>query len=124
MSTQLRRIAQAPAHSPVRAKFFLALNSVSTRGTGVVNATGAVSSVMTSSAFSAATVNGAITQYNIYRDMGREIVVVDSDNNHIQKWRAVQHVNNSATEGVNEDSDLYVLVWAADGANVNVVRTG
>lgn len=125
MSTQLRRIAQAPAHSPVRAKFFLALATITAgRDEGAAVATGALESVMTQTAFEAATGDGGITQYGIYRDMGREVVVTDADGVHLQKWRAVQRVLDIATEGVAADPNLYVLVWAADGANVNVARTG
>lgn len=129
MSTELRYIAQAPVHSPVRAKFFLALDDVSTRESGVVSATGVLETIMTEAAFSSATNNGSITQYHLYRDLGRQVTIVDAAGNHLQKWRQVQHVSGAGSEGVGGTapewgSNLYVLVWAADGQNVNVVRTG
>ena len=125
MSTQLRRVAQAPAHSPVRTKFFLAIAAASTRdgGAAVVTAASA-SSVMTSTAFTGIAANGTLAVNGLYRDMGREIIVTDAAGAHIQKWRAVQLVSGTTTEGVGADSNLYALVWAAAGNNVCVVRTG
>lgn len=124
MSSLLARIAQAPAHSPVRAKFFLAL-SASSSAASVVNATDPLSTLMTTTDFGDATSAGLLVQYALYKDMGREVIVTDADGNHIQKWRAVQRVNDAATEGVAADPDMYVLVWsAAGGADVLVVRTG
>jgi hypothetical protein len=123
MSTQLRRIAQAPAHSPVRTKFFLALAST-TGGAAVVPAASAAS-VMTSADFAAAVPSTTgLAANGLYRDMGREIIVTDAAGVHLQKWRAVQLVSGAATEGVGADNNLYARVWDAAGTNVYVVRTG
>jgi hypothetical protein len=148
MSSLLRYIAQAPAHSPARAKFFLALVDIScgsgetTAGASVVypDGDGIVQTVMTETEFNDAFSRGVnigcfnedapitqIAQHALLRDMGREVVVTQdaSPSLHLYKYRQVQIVNGSDTEGVpTTDVGPYVLVWAADGANVNVVRTG
>ncbi len=138
MSTQLRRLAQAPAHSPARAKFFLTLVAINTGGTGNAGAA-AVSlgagqtfaDVMTSTAFDAAAADIAanIGVNAVLRDLGRSITVTNTDGDHLYRYRQVQAVGGSGSEGVygsspDWTSDIYVLVWSASGSGVNVARTG
>jgi hypothetical protein len=123
MASLLRHIAQAPAHSPARAKFFLTLAETNT----VVIYAPPVESVIESGAFNAAVTAGAyIPQYALLKDTGREIVVYDAATGlHTYKFRQVQIVNGANTEGVGADAGPYVQVWAANGsAGVTVVRTG
>lgn len=138
MSTQLRHLAQAPAHSPVRTKYFLAVVDLS--GTGVAGDSLAVpASPQTLPAealiFDADFGNvfgaprGSIASGTLLRDLGRSVIVTDAACNHLYRYRQVQLVSGSGSEGVGGvsptwNSDFYVLVWAANGANVNVVRTG
>ncbi len=145
MSSQLRRLAQAPAHSPARAKFFL---SVAAIGSGSGTAGDAIASLNPTTILPAeAVINTADfgnifdqgTAYGstgtLFRDLGRSVTVVDNDGNHLYRYRQVQQVSGVDTEGVGGTtsttapqpwtSNLYVLVWAANGsANVSVVRTG
>ena len=145
MSTQLRRFAQAPAHSPARAKFFLATaTNTSTSG----DAGDAIVSLNTSSTLPAEAVinntnfgtifegvtNGIPSVGTMFRDLGRSVVVVNNDGTHLYRYRQVQRVNGAGSEGVFDDdsttapnpwlSNLYVLVWAADGTAPVVARTG
>lgn len=133
MSTQLRRIAQAPAHSPARAKFFLAYAALNdggdTAGDNIVylSTTGSFESAMSLTDFSAQLTTGVtIAANSLLRDLGREVVVyADANpNEHLYKYRQVIPVNGPTTEGVGDTTCPYVLVWSADGNNVNVVRTG
>lgn len=145
MSTQLRRLAQAPAHSPARAKFFLSVVAIGA-GTGVAGdaivslntattlpAEAIVTSTNFESIFNAGTAYSSVG--TLFRDLGRSVTVVDADNNHLYRYRQVQLVSGVGSEGVYDSSsttapdpwrsNLYVLVWAASGgANVSVVRTG
>ncbi len=127
MSTQLRRLAQAPAHSPARAKYFICVVAgVDTQAEGVVtvNAGYSLESVMTQTNFDAATDDSAVTLNGLYRDLGREVIVTDDEGIHTEKWRQVIPVANAAAEGVASTASLYVRVWSAAGTGVPVVRTG
>ena len=63
-----------------------------------------------------------------FKDLGRQFLIVDADDNHLALFRQVQRVLGIDTEGVGGVAPswncLFVKVWAADGANVCVVRTG
>lgn len=65
---------------------------------------------------------------NVLRDMGKTVAFVNDDGLVTHRYRAVRHVANAQAEGVRvADIDAeteYVLVWAAAGSGVNVVRLG
>lgn len=137
MSTQLRRFGQAPAHSPARAKYLLALADLSggtepAAGDTIVyiSGTGVVESAMDLVSFEAQFSTGPgqlfFSAYSLLKDLGREVVVyaVADPNEHLYKYRQVELVNGPTTEGVGSTICPYVLVWSAAGTNVNVVRTG
>ena len=133
MSTQLRRVAQAPAHSPARAKYFLAVSALSgsdpAAGDSIIylTTTGSFESAMSATNFEAQFTGGAtIAANSLLRDLGREVVVyADANPNvHLYKYRQVILVNGPTTEGVGQTTGPFVLVWSAAGTNVNVVRTG
>lgn len=145
MSTQLRYLAQAPAHAPVRTKYFIVVNELtdntSTAGSNGLSlsnsatlpAEGIVKLANVGSIFTAVDFP-AIAVGTMYRDLGRSVIIVDADGNHLYRYRQVQYVSGHTTEGVGGDgttttpnpwrSDIYLLVWSYNGANVNVVRTG
>jgi len=134
MSTQLRRIAQAPAHSPARAKFFLNPTQIAA-GQNIGDSTIRLDdpSVVSPSVINAAQFgdyfgNAAapiIPANTLLRDMGREVVIVNDAGVHLYKYRMVQPVAGATTEGVGVDNGIYVLVWSPSlPANVLVVRTG
>ena len=88
-------------------------------------------SIMTQVAFEAATTieEGGITYPYIYKDMGSEIVTVDSMNRYVARYRLVQRQAGIATEGVPDDyvhDTYYIRVWAADPQTypVTVARVG
>lgn len=67
----------------------------------------------------------------LLKDLGRQVVIVDSMDRHIAVYREVQRVNGSGSEGVGPQvspdgpyGTFFVKVWAADGSNVLVARTG
>lgn len=70
----------------------------------------------------------SISATDLYKDMGRQIVIYDDDRNHVAVFRQVQFVNGPTTEGVCSAADrcatTYIKVWSADGDGVVVVRTG
>jgi hypothetical protein len=88
-------------------------------------------SIMTVSAFTAATTQdeGSLESPYIYKDMGAEVVTIDSMSRYVARYRLVQRVNGALTEGVPNDyvhDTYYIRVWAADPvANpVTVARLG
>lgn len=64
----------------------------------------------------------------LFKDLGRQLLVVDAAGTHLALFRQVQLVNGADTEGVGGVSPswncLFVKVWSAAGTNVCVVRTG
>lgn len=149
MSTQLRRIAQSPVPTPARSRFFLAIDALSGCATSLCNPSlsevvylnndGSFESVMTTTEFNDNFTEGAgqlsvIEAGALLKDLGREVNVIGADGNRLSKYRQVQIVNGTGSEGVGGtagtaapdpwNSNLFVRVWAADGNSVNVVRTG
>lgn len=143
MSTQLRRIAQSPVPTPARTRFFLAIEDLSgesmATGSELVHPMTSFESIMTGTAFEAAFDPGsgsgvATPSGSLLKDLGREVNVVGTDGQRLYKYRQVQIVGGTGSEGVGGtagttganpwNSDVFVRVWAADGTLVNVVRTG
>ena len=65
---------------------------------------------------------------SILRDMGKTVTFVNEDGQALERYRSVRLVNGLNSEGtrvadVGADTE-YVLVWAASGSGVNVVRLG
>lgn len=62
----------------------------------------------------------------LLKDLGQEIIIVDDASNHVARYRNVLRVNGGSTEGIATvgGGNLLVRVWAADGTNVFVARTG
>ena len=71
----------------------------------------------------------------LLKDLGRQITIVDYDNNLTTSvYRQIQLVDGAATEGVGGNPDVgttasvygcsYVKVYSADGLGVKVYRTG
>jgi hypothetical protein len=137
MSSILRGITQTPA----RSRYFLAIEAyVPTEPEGAVDAgDSAVTFQNGGSPPGEFIVEGTITinyvgfaAEALLKDLGRGFTVVDTSNRHIARYRYVQRVNGSATEGVGDRVDplddafgcFYVKVWSADGQGVFVVRTG
>jgi hypothetical protein len=128
-------ILRAPSQIPVRTKYFLVVASD-------VSANEAADSpaftldghwpvTVGTIAMPASHVNDnataqPVTAGALYRDMGRQIIVADEDGVHLAHYRAAQLVNGAESEGVEGPpfSEIYLRVWGADGANVQVVRTG
>lgn len=70
------------------------------------------------------TQGAAFTAGNLFRDMGKTVVILASNGLALQRYRLVQPVNGALTEGVNAGT-AYALVWDADGAIAgNLARLG
>ena len=65
-----------------------------------------------------------VTVGALYRDLGRQIIIADNSGMHLAHYRAALLMNNAAAEGVGSFTEVYLRVWAADGDNVRVSRTG
>ena len=130
-------VLRSPSQIGVREKYLIALSDVSA-GTGVA-ASGVPAFTLVSGHFvgfvaSADDLSGHFTQYlvstgDLFRDMGRSITVVDASGDHLALYRNVQKVSGATTEGVDPtnaaySANIYVRVWADDGANITVARLG
>lgn len=65
----------------------------------------------------------------LYKDLGRQILIVDTSRRHVALFRQVQLVDGVGTDGVNGvagiwNSNTFVKVWAADSTDIVVARTG
>ena len=75
----------------------------------------------------------SVSKGELYRDMGRQILIVDDMGTHLTLYREVQLVSGPSTEGVDLEgttpesykANIFVRVWAAEGGyNVVVARLG
>ena len=62
----------------------------------------------------------------LLKDLGQEIIIVNDAGQHVARYRHALRLGNAAAEGVDgvPGTSFLVRVWAADGTNVVVVRTG
>jgi hypothetical protein len=66
-------------------------------------------------------------QGTLYKDLGSEVVTVDSMNRQFARYRLVQLVNGFTTEGVPNNygsTTFYIQVWSAAEGFVTVARLG
>lgn len=135
MSSALRTYAQIPA----RVKYFLWLNNdpslspIPEASAFQLNAGdyAAIGSMAAADAIVPVTTRPfAALDSALLKDMGRQITIVDADTKaHLAVYREVQIVDGVGSEGVGGsapewESTYFVKVWSADGAGVEVVRTG
>ena len=131
MSSTLRRFAQIP----VRVGYFVALSSTD----GEYSLTDAPALTL-KAGVSLSDLNtfvmaddasdvldyGSFAESALLKDLGQEIILVDSANNHVARYRNMLVVNGPAAEGIDapQSANVLVRVWAAAGNNVIVARTG
>lgn len=131
MSSIIRRIAQIPT----RTKYLLVVASDLSENDAADSPAfvldGAWPVTMGTIAMPASALNDVatarpLTAGALYRDMGRQIIVASDAAGapHLAHYRAAQLVNGADSEGVGAFSEIYIRVWAADGQNVAVARTG
>ena len=108
-----------------RTQFLKAIGSA-TQFTANSNAT--IESMMTETAWSAATTSAAGTANRLYRDMGKRVTVVNPVTGiESARYAQVQIVDGSGSEGVPAvyTTRLFVRTWSADGSSVvSVARIG
>jgi hypothetical protein len=134
-------VLRAPSQIPVRAKYLIVDLSQNPAGTGASTGEafdlsagkswpidGNGRSVMLDSELNSIAVRVDLLQGQLYRDLGRQVVVVNAYGDHLAHFRAAQIVSGPATEGVpastNAGFELYVCVWSATAGQVSVTRTG
>lgn len=116
MSSALRSLSQIP----VRSKFLIALADASD---AAVAFTGEWVGSVTESL-------GTIAAHDlaagaIYRDLGRQMMLVDTDGTHLALYREAMPQTNADAEGaVLGDASVWLCVWDAAGASVKVARLG
>jgi hypothetical protein len=113
-------------HSEIigRARF---LYSVATTSNYVLNDGYLPKSIMKSSEFANAfTTSPTSPTASMYRDMGGEVNVVNTENQRMATFRRVQKMSGINSEGVMNDDTYYICTWAADPAvnSVTVLRAG
>lgn len=122
MTSMLRKFSQI---SP-REKYFTVLADNQTSYTVASGQT--LHPLMTETEFDNATDSNATTPDagQLLKDLGRTVVVYNATTRlHTAVYRQVQRVNNVATEGVGNISEIYYIrVWSADGNVAKVARTG
>jgi hypothetical protein len=136
-------VLRAYSQIPVRAKYLLAVSDLSGSIGAAPSDKGAFTLPageflnMTSIAEDGDIVSAGYAGFDIssgmlFKDMGRQITIFDRSVQglpHLAVFRQVQLVSGPASEGVGGaapafGANIYVKVWAADGQNVVVVRTG
>ena len=67
-----------------------------------------------------------ITRGSMYRDLGQEIVVTDTSDIYLSRFRLGKKVNGVTTEGVEGSGarNIWLKTWSAAGGGVAVARTG
>lgn len=108
-------IHRAASQIESRVAFFIAL------GSGQLYTIANAAAVMPAATLP---VQGAsISAGNLYRDMGKTVVILDASGLAAKRYRLVQRVNGADTEGVDAAAE-YALVWAADGTAPVLARLG
>jgi hypothetical protein len=125
MSSILRSLSQIP----VRAKFLIA-TAASVRGnadadSSVISLTGGFDSIMLAADVNSNFAATDFSQGALFRDLGRQVMVVDAAGAHLALYREAMPQASAANEGINySNPSVWLRVWAADGTAVRVARLG
>lgn len=66
-----------------------------------------------------------ITPGMLFRDLGKELVVIDTDEKYLARFRLAAPVSNAFAEGLPvPPANVWLKVWSAAGTGVAVARTG
>ena len=137
MSSALR----APSQIGAREKFLIGVRAFDSSGgltvidvsccgfSATASATVGNAGVYTSaevSAFAGFSTNiPTIAAGTLFRDLGKEIVVIGTDEKYLVRLRLVAPVSNAFAEGLpTTPANVWLKVWSADGTGVAVARTG
>lgn len=131
MSSALVKFSQIP----VRSKFLIVLRSL-VPGQFSADVAAAfslnegmqwgfdVGTIATAAELNAVAAAEAISVGQLYRDLGRQVMVVDGAGAHLALFREAIQQNSAANEGVNYATpSIWLCVWRADGTEVGVART-
>lgn len=124
MSSALRSFSQIP----VRSKFLIALADISGNdlsGDSIVDGASwpySADSIVDVSQLADLTQVSA-TKGDLFRDLGRQITVVNGSA-HVALYREAMPMKNALNEGVDGNASVWLRVWAANGSGVNVARLG
>jgi hypothetical protein len=124
MSSVIRSLSQIP----VRSKFLIALEDMSGNdlsGDSILDGASwpySADSIVDVSQL-VDLVQVAASKGDLFRDLGRQILVVNGSA-HVALYREAMPQTNAATEGVGANQSVWIRVWAANGAGVKVARLG
>jgi hypothetical protein len=135
MSSVLRRIAQIPARIPyllVTGTFDTTEAPVALVDAPALDLSGATTIASLNTFVNVADMGAVFTQMTtsysgrLLKDLGQEIIIVNDAGLHVARYRHALLLNGAASEGVDgvPGTSFLVRVWAADGTNVEVARTG
>jgi hypothetical protein len=134
MSSALAKFSQIP----VRSKFLIVLRDLSAGSSGF-DAQGAaaftldgtwgvdIGTIALGADLDAIAAPAGITTGQLYRDLGRQIMVVDETTSaHLALFREAILQNGAGSEGPADatGATVWLCVWRADGTQVGVARTG
>ena len=114
----------------VRSKFLIAVadssrgSSDATSSAILLNVDGGFETIMSADEVNANFGAASFSKGDLFRDLGRQVMVVDAAGAHLALYREAMPQNNVAAEGVVLDSSVWLRVWAADGTVVGVARLG
>lgn len=127
MSSTLR----SPSQIPVRSKFLISLTSNIPRVPGSASLYPAFTldnwpgSISLAADIDAVGVPYFFDAGDLFRDLGRQIMIVDAAGAHVALYREAMPQNNGEAEGIATiGGSVWLRVWAADGSAVEVVRLG
>ena len=124
-------VLRSPSQIPVRSKFLIAF-AASVRGQDdatssaiVLNAEGMSGSIMTADDVNANFGAASFSQGALFRDLGRQVMVVDDMGAHVALFREAMPQANADAEGIATiGGSVWLRVWAAAGDAVCVARLG
>jgi hypothetical protein len=128
MSSALRSFSQIS----VRSKFLIAVaadicgNSVAESSAFTLDASwpAEIGSIAVAGDVDAAGVVFSYVAGDLFRDLGRQVMVVDAVGSHVALYREAMPQDNVVAEGVVVDSSVWLRVWAANGVGAHVARLG
>jgi hypothetical protein len=131
-------VGSSYAQKPNRASFLVATQDISNGTTGTpisgLSAIQVLSHSIPASVISLSDISyadAALTVGDLFRDLGREIVVYNDSTTvnspHVYRFRECQKMNGATTEGADStasDSTIFIKVSEATGVTVGCARVG
>lgn len=117
MSSVLRHYSQVPVRT-----MYLRVVAAPTRQDEAISFEAGYPGAIVESPISSSVI--VVAQGQLLKDLGRSVMVVNADGDHLALYREVLRMENAAAEGVGPTPPFFVKVWSADGLGVIVARLG